>query len=249
MSTTSAAASSENLTVDDKDAPFSPHFVVVSLGNPAPYENTYHSAGHIALQSLQSLLQRDAAQPKFSSERLGKKSTQTSRGPRYTLLQCPTLMNVSGTWLSKAWREALEQHRGRYPDTPLGLVVVHDDLEEDHHVVKIRPWQRSHRGHNGLKSIMTTMPAPPSGNVQTDPKWAKISLGVGRPANRDPETVADYVLRPLSKFQRESLSEKSGPSLLAALEDVEAAWRSERESGLTTTSSTPAQKGRTKSRR
>ncbi|KAF3760373.1 peptidyl-tRNA hydrolase [Cryphonectria parasitica EP155] len=211
---------------------FDPHFLVVSLGNPPPYADSLHSAGHIALQSLQNLLQRDAAdQPRFSSERLGKKATQASRGSRYTLLQCPTLMNVSGPWLARTWREALQQHRERHPGAPLGLVVVHDDLEEDTCVVKVRKWNRSHRGHNGLKSIMSLMASSDPANLCAT-RWAKISVGIGRPEGRDPATVADYVLKPLSRYQRDSLFEKSGPPVLAALREIESAWRSDAEKGI-----------------
>lgn len=210
--------------------PLDPHFVVVSLGNPAPYADTLHSAGHIVLQSLQQQLHRDPRhnQPAFASQRFGKKATQASLGQRYTLLQCPTLMNVSGPWVAKAWREVLAEAAEQHPDRPVGLVVVHDDLEEDMCVVKVRKWDRSHRGHNGLKSIMATMrQAEFKGS-----KWAKISVGIGRPEGRDHGTVSDYVLKPLSKYQRGLLSENTASPVLAALEEIAAAWRTETESGI-----------------
>lgn len=207
---------------------FDPHFLIISLGNPLPYADCLHSAGHIALRSLQQQLHRDAShsQPAFTSERIGKKSTQTSRGSKYTLLQSPTLMNVSGPWVAKAWREILAETGTQ---GPLGLVVVHDDLEEDMAVVKIRKWERSHRGHNGLKSINAIMRPADFG----DSKWAKVSVGIGRPEGRDHGTVSDYVLRPLSKYQHGVLAEKSASSVLAALEEIEAAWRIQRETGAT----------------
>lgn len=200
-----------------------PHFLVVSLGNPPPFADTLHSAGHIALQSLQHHL-GPSEQPAFTSERIAKKATQTSRGPRYTLLQCPTLMNVSGPWVARAWREF---HAEKSSQNPLGLVVVHDELESEMCVVKVRQWARSHRGHNGLKSIMGAIsPAEFRGC-----KWAKVAVGIGRPEGRDHDTVSDYVLRPLSKFQRGVLVEKTAAPVLAALGEIEAEWRVQRENG------------------
>lgn len=214
------------------EAPFQPHFVVISLGNPPPHAESLHSAGHIALQAIQQQLRSNPnhSQPAFSSERIAKKATQASRGPRYTLLQSPTLMNVSGPWVAKAWREIFAEAKEQHPDRALGLVVVHDDLEEDMCVVKVRKWERSHRGHNGLKSIMATIQQ----NEFKESKWAKISVGIGRPEGRDHDTVSDYVLRPMSKYQKGILSEKSVSPVLAALDDIEAAWRAEREGGTDT---------------
>lgn len=222
MSTTTASSYSakppEPHESSVNDAIFAPHFLVVSLGNPAPYGDGLHSAGHHALQALQKQLQQDHQQPPFSSERIGKKATQASRGSKYTLLQCPTLMNISGPWVAKAWKEILAE--ASHTETPLGLVVVHDDLEEDMCVVKTRKWDTSHRGHNGLKSIMASMKPTDYKNS----KWAKIRVGIGRPAARDQNTVSNYVLRPMSKHQKAVMSEKSGGPVLSALKEIEAAW-------------------------
>lgn len=203
------------------DAVFDPHFLVISLGNPAPHADGLHSAGHHALQALQKQLHHDHLQPQFASERIAKKATQTSRGPKYTLLQCPTLMNISGPWVAKAWKEIFAETS--QSSTPLGLVVVHDDLEEGMCVVKTRNWETSHRGHNGLKSIMASMkPTDYRGS-----RWAKVRVGIGRPEARDANTVANYVLKPMSNYQKAMLSEKSGFPVLGALKEIEAAWASE----------------------
>lgn len=205
-------------TIDDM---FNPRFLVLSLGNQAPYLETLHSAGHMALNAVQKLT--STTQPSFSSQRIGKKAAQTSNGSKYIMAQSPTQMNVSGPWVAKAWKETLAES-GAKPNE-LGLVIVHDDLEEDVGVVKIRKWDRSHRGHNGLKSVNANLQR----NNYPGSHWAKISVGIGRPEARDPDTVSRFVLKPMSKFQKEELGRKAGPGVIAALQQIEEEWRKEAE--------------------
>ncbi|EOO04031.1 putative peptidyl-trna hydrolase protein [Phaeoacremonium minimum UCRPA7] len=196
---------------------FSPRFLVVSLGNPAPYADTLHSAGHLALVAAQKQLQ--GTQPPFSSSRYAKKSAQASVGPKYTFLQSPAVMNVSGLWVARAYREILADSDVGSAD--MGLILVHDDLEEDLGVVKIRKWERSHRGHNGVKSVNASLRrADYQGSL-----WARISVGIGRPADRDQRSVSDYVLRPMSQHQKMVLAEKAGPGVVAALMELESQWQ------------------------
>lgn len=205
------------VTYDDSLSMFSPRFLVVSLGNPAPFADTLHSAGHLALVAAQKQLQ--GTQPPFSSARHAKKATQASVGPSYTLLQSPTLMNVSGPWVARAWKDTLADSGA--PPAAMGLVLVHDDLEEELGVVKIRKWERSHRGHNGVKSVNASLRrADYQGSL-----WARISVGIGRPADRDQKSVSDFVLRPMSKHQKMVLAEKAGPGIVAALMELETQWR------------------------
>jgi len=50
------------------------------------------------------------------------------------------------------------------------------------------------RGHNGVKSI---------NQVLNNNKYPIIRIGISRPASREPEVVAEYVLKPftLSKYK------------------------------------------------
>lgn len=243
------------------DDVFDPRFLVISLGNPVPHADCLHSAGHYALSVLQRLIMPQYGgheQPLFVKDILGKKAVRISQGPKYTLVQSPTQMNVSGLWVGRAWREFLQKNEQRHPGRHLGLVVVHDDLEEDLCVVKVREWQRSHRGHNGLRSIMTHLPSPPgdargknvrkgSPGRQARPaiKWTKIGIGIGpRPEARDPTTVSQYVLQPMSTSQRQQLSSKSAPAVLEALEQIEAAWKAEQAGVAAAPKKGTSQKGR-----
>lgn len=240
------------------DDAFDPHFLVISLGNPVPYADCLHSVGHYALSVLQCLIMPQYGgheQSLFAKDILGKKAVRISQGPKYTLVKSPTLMNVSGLWVGRAWREFLQKNEQRHPGRPLGLVVVHDDLEEDLCVVKVREWQRSHRGHNGLRSIMTHLPSPAEDargkNVgkgspgRPSIKWTKIGIGIGpRPEARDPTTVSQYVLQPITTFQKQQLSSKSAPAVLEALEQIEAAWKAEQAGAAAAPKKGKSQKGR-----
>ncbi len=207
------------------------HVLIVSIGNPRPYLNTRHSAGHVALE----ILRRQLMLPPFAtSRRWGGKSALTSAGAgagasgsRYTLLQSPTLMNVSGPWVARVWRDALKEQPGAaaVATTQLGLVVIHDDMEEDVGTVRTRLWSRSHRGHNGIKSINSVLrPSEFPGA-----RWARVSIGIGRPPGRDPETVSRYVLEPMSADEQAAFESRVAKDLLPMLQKIEAQWASSKE--------------------
>lgn len=192
--------------------------LIISLGNPGEYRNTYHSAGHVALEALQKHLGRE--QPSFSSSRIGRQATLASIGPRYSLLQSPATMNVSGPWVAKAYKEHLAD-LGFLSPAEVGLVLVHDDLEEALGVVKTRDWKRSHRGHNGVKSVNGALQRP----VGT--KSARVSVGIGRPEARDKEAVSDFVLSKMSKQARGVVEGQGGRGLYEALMELETKWADE----------------------
>ena len=195
-------------------------FLIISLGNQGPYYETFHSAGHHVLNALQRLL---PAQPPFTSTRLGKKSPLASLGPKYALVQSPTSMNVSGPWVNATWKQ-LSQDAGA---GPLGLVLVHDELESALGVVRRRDWARSPRGHNGLKSVNKSLRQADYPGAM----WGRIGVGIGRPEERDARSVADYVLAPMSKFQKGVVEEKGAAGVLKFLQEMEEEWVAKEGSG------------------
>ncbi|KAH8909842.1 peptidyl-tRNA hydrolase [Coniochaeta sp. PMI_546] len=198
-----------------RDSPtLQPRFLVVSLGNPPPHHQSHHSAGHVALAAAQQLL--GSAQPDFASTRLGKKLTKASMGLKYIFLQSPTQMNETGPWLAKAYREILVQED--LDPSELGVVVVHDDLEHSLGAVNTLSWKKSHQGHNGVRSIMNSLP-----RRSTEAPWVRIAIGIGRPVGRDVKTVSEYVMSSFSKRETELLNEKS-EEVLEALEELEEEW-------------------------
>ncbi|EEY23409.1 predicted protein [Verticillium alfalfae VaMs.102] len=184
-----------------------PRTLLFSLGNPSPYLNTLHSAGHHALAALIPLL---PSQPALAKTRHAAKAPLASLSPAYALLQSPSLMNVSGKYAAAAYRA--------FEDPTLSLLVVHDDLEEDLGVVRIRKWNSSHRGHNGVKSVGKLLrPADfPAA------RFARISVGIGRPEAREREAVSEYVLREMTGVERSVLAEKAGEGVLRCLREWEA---------------------------
>ncbi|KAI0835812.1 peptidyl-tRNA hydrolase [Hypoxylon sp. FL0890] len=195
---------------------FNPRFLIVSLGNQAPYYECLHSAGHFALASLQKLL--GPAQPSFTPERYGGKTCLASAGLTYTMLQSPTQMNVSGPWLAKTWRETLNNHQLK--PSELSLVLVHDDLEEDLGRVRIRKWKASHRGHNGVKSVNASLKPTDFPGA----RWSRISIGIDRPEARDQMSVSDYVLKKMTRYQRDIIDKQVGPSVLQRLRELQEEW-------------------------
>jgi PTH1 family peptidyl-tRNA hydrolase len=191
-----------------------PRFVTVSLGNPPPGDQTYHSAGHVALSAVQELL--GSAQPDFTVVRLGKKMTQVSIGAKYILLKSPTLMNQTGPWLAKAYREILAQEDVQ--PSELGVVVVHDDLEHGLGAVNTFSWNKSPQGHNGVKSVQASLP-----RRSTEAPWVRVAVGIGRPVGRDVDTVSAYVMKSFSTRERK-IMDGTAEGVLDALEELEEEW-------------------------
>ncbi|KAJ4152781.1 hypothetical protein LMH87_009301 [Akanthomyces muscarius] len=157
---------------------FNPRFLIVSLGNPLPEYSSLHSAGHFALQGLPKVLR----QPSLQSSKIGKLSCLVSHGSKYTLIQSPTFMNVSGPFVVSAWKEMLKQHDA----ASLSLVVLHDELEKTLGQAALVAWDRSPRGHNGIKSVKKALRE----DKYPQSPLVRIAVGIDRPQARDPDTVA-----------------------------------------------------------
>ncbi|KAJ6441318.1 mitochondrial peptidyl-tRNA hydrolase [Purpureocillium lavendulum] len=196
---------------------FNPRFLVVSLGNPLPKYESLHSAGHFALHGLAKILR----QPPFSEATLGRQKCLVSHGPKYTLVQSPTLMNVSGPFVARIWQEMARQT----DPASLSLVIVHDELEKDLGVVRLTPWDRSPRGHNGIKSVKKSL----SQEKYPQSPFARIAVGIGRPDARDAATVSKYVLAKISGEQRRVLEDTAPLDIARRLVELEDEWRAQAE--------------------
>ena len=79
------------------------------------------------------------------------------------------------------------------------MVVIHDCLETKLGKVKLMQGT-SFKGHNGLKSISQEL-----GGYKD---FQRIAIGIGRPEERDPETVARFVLSKFSCLEMEVFDEQ-----------------------------------------
>lgn len=154
--------------------------LIVGLGNPGPeYEQTRHNAGFWLVDQLASSgLQRDknfnalVAKTKIAAEDVW-------------LLQPQTFMNRSGQSVGALCRF--------YKLTPDQVLVVHDELDLDPGIAKLKKGGSS-GGHNGLKDITAAL--------GTQDYW-RLRLGIGHPRTLNLQHgVADFVLhRPRKEEQ------------------------------------------------
>jgi PTH1 family peptidyl-tRNA hydrolase len=177
--------------------------VAVGLGNPGlEYEGTRHNAGAEAVRLV----------AKRHSERLRAEKGLTAEtalvrlGSRSLVLAVPlTYMNESGIAVRSLVKRYLgaeeangsgEGGRGRGPVifAPSSLVIVHDELDLEPGVVRVKLGGGT-AGHNGLRSIQSHL---------RNLDFARVRIGVGKPPS--PAAGADHVLRRASKLDRELLA-------------------------------------------
>lgn len=162
-------------------APDNGPWLVVGLGNPGPeYAGNRHNIGFMVADLL--------------AERIGGKfKAHKSRaqvvegrlaGHRVVLAKPMTYMNLSGGPVTAL--------RDFYKVAPERLVVVHDELDIDFAVLRLKRGGGDN-GHNGLKSITKSL----------GPDYFRVRFGIGRPPGR--MDVAAFVLRDFSSTERKGL--------------------------------------------
>lgn len=108
-------------------------------------------------------------------------------------------MNDSGRAVARAWRDFKATVPADEP--PPRLVLLYDDMELRCGTFKVRKDTvgLSARGHNGLTSVLA-MPG------MTKEKITRVAIGIGpRPENRDPDTVAKFVLRQMRPQEQKAV--------------------------------------------
>jgi PTH1 family peptidyl-tRNA hydrolase len=148
-----------------------PPWLVVGLGNPGPeYKNTRHNVGWWCLDELvkrsNAELNRKRKEVRFAEVELG--------GSPVVLAYPRTFMNRSGT--------ALGYLTNRFGTTPEKILIVTDDINLKPGSVRIRK-QGGPGGHNGLKSIITTLGTN---------EFPRVRIGVGNPESS--AVQVDHVL-------------------------------------------------------
>lgn len=157
--------------------------LVVGLGNPgAEYAGTRHNVGFAVVDALAGRIGG-----RFSAHRRSGADVAEGRlaGRRAVLAKPRTYMNLSGGTVAGAVRF--------FSVDPADLVVVHDDLDLEFGVVRLKRGG-GEGGHNGLRSISKSLATK---------DYLRVRFGIGRPPGR--QDPADYVLKRWSSTERREL--------------------------------------------
>jgi peptidyl-tRNA hydrolase, PTH1 family len=174
-------------------------WLVVGLGNPgAEYADTYHNVGFRVVGRVAE------AQGKRINIGCGPAMISAKiliAGQQAVLVTPQTYMNNSGAALPLVFE--------RFDAGPKDLIVIYDDL--DLPIGKLRIRQKgSAGGHNGIKSIISTLGAD---------EFLRVRVGIQ--PDRPTGDVRDFVLSRVAKsdcdllFQTEVIAEKAVETLVA----------------------------------
>jgi len=142
---------------------------IIGLGNPGlQYQFNRHNIG---FRVVDALAERHGGEWK-TKEHMKLAHTQIN-GMNVMLIKPQTFMNDSGKVISFLTKQGFK---------PEHILVVHDELELLFGQLKFKIGG-SHKGHNGLRSIMAAC-----GN-----EFVRLRFGISRPENRD--IVSQYVLQ------------------------------------------------------
>ncbi|WP_340121076.1 aminoacyl-tRNA hydrolase [Methylobacter svalbardensis] len=157
--------------------------LIVGLGNPGQqYEKTRHNAGFLFLDELVS----DSGCDWVNESRFdGLLAVIRVSGNKVMLLKPTTFMNRSGQSVGKVARY--------YRLVPEEILVIHDELDFDAGVVKLKK-NGGHAGHNGLRDIIAHLGSK---------EFYRLRVGIGRPSAG--KVVADFVLSNPSKNELNSI--------------------------------------------
>jgi len=147
--------------------------IIIGLGNPGKqYHYNRHNIGFLVLDEL-------AHKHNSSWQKKGDRETAEIEvnGEKITLVKPQTFMNTSGKVVPSLLKQGLKSEN---------LLVVHDELEKPFGKVELKTGG-SHKGHNGLRSIIEFCGAD----------FVRLRFGIGRPERK--EDVADYVLSNFSE--------------------------------------------------
>jgi len=157
--------------------------ILAFLGNPgSKYSRTRHNIGFITGEYFAQSEGIKISKKAFSAET----GTGKINGRDVLLLFPQTFMNESG----KSVVKAMDFHNVKHSE----LIVVHDELELPFGEIKEK-FSGGHKGHNGLRSIITE-----TGSAD----FHRVRFGIGRPSNPQMD-VADHVLSNFSREESEAL--------------------------------------------
>jgi PTH1 family peptidyl-tRNA hydrolase len=158
--------------------------LIVGLGNPGErYADNRHNVGFRVVERL-------AIRSGISLKKKGHQAffgTGQVAGQEVTLLLPQTFMNLSGASVGSAYRSL--------GITPGDLIVIHDDIDLDFGVIKIK-MGGGHGGQNGIRHIR---------EVLGTGDFVRVKVGIGRPSGGG--DVSSHVLSRFSASERKQLDD------------------------------------------
>lgn len=154
---------------------------IIGLGNPgSAYYRTRHSIGFRVLDAI-----ADTYSAQWRTKDQMETTSITIDGHDIVLVKPQTFMNTSGKVIPSLLKKGIK---------PQEIIVVHDELEVPFGQVKMRVGG-SHKGHNGLRSIIEAC----------GPDFIRMRFGIERPANK--EHVPNYVLENFTPEQEQRIKD------------------------------------------
>jgi len=170
--------------------------IVIGLGNPeSKYRKTRHNIGFMVLDKL---LKKLFPFGKSHWQNKKKIDCQIAKGKNFLLAKPQVAMNASGF--------AIKRLVDFYKISNDNLVLIHDDLDLPLGQMKITK-NNTAAGHRGVQSVIN--------GLSTKNFW-RVRVGIGRPLppgkkygfryeNNSPREVADYVLAPFSRQEKNKI--------------------------------------------
>jgi PTH1 family peptidyl-tRNA hydrolase len=161
--------------------------VIIGLGNPGQqYHFTRHNIGFLVIDEL--------AQKYNASwqKKTNREETEiVINNHKIILIKPQTFMNDSGKIIPALLKQGIKAEN---------ILVIHDELEKPFGKIALKH-EGSHRGHNGLRSIIQAC----------GDNFLRLRCGIGRPELR--EDVPDYVLSNFSE-KKECVEQMIGDAIM-----------------------------------
>lgn len=148
---------------------------IIGLGNPGPKH--HYQRHNIGFRVVDMLVDKYGASWQVKGE--SEQAYVMLNGQKLLLVKPQTFMNTSGRVLPALIKQGIKAEN---------ILVVHDELEVPFGTVKYK-FGGSHKGHNGLRSIMGVCGAD----------FGRVRCGIGRPPSA--ADVPDYVLQNFSESE------------------------------------------------
>lgn len=161
--------------------------LVLGLGNPGEeYSKHRHNIGFVMIDRIA----RDLDVKLDTKKKKAIFGRGKSKQLEYLLLKPLTFMNLSGEaalYMASFMKIAVKD-----------IIVVYDDMELPLGKFKVRVGG-SDGGHNGVKSLIESL---------KNPDFTRVRIGIGKPPRG--QSLADFVLSPFTKEEREHIRDIAG---------------------------------------